>query len=164
MAILTKINAPFEYEPKLLNRFVLQFGENDFIETWAVETVGLPDVSINKVNLEYMNMKTYVAGKAEWSEISIKCKDFIGPSISQQLIEWVRLHIESVNGRMGYAFGYLKDLYLRTLDPTGIAIQEWKLHKCMITKASFGGSHDQSSDALLMPEFSVQPQWCQLLY
>ncbi len=38
--------------------------------------------------------------------MQVTFKDPIGPSASQALMEWFRLHAESVTGRMGYAAGY----------------------------------------------------------
>ena len=42
----------------------------------------------------------------------------------QALMEWFRLHAESVSGRMGYASGYKKDIELEMLDPTGVVIEK----------------------------------------
>lgn len=158
-----RIQSPYEYEPKRSNRFELIFGDDEFIEPWVVQTVGAPSLTINSVPIEYMNTKTYVAGKFEWGEVSITFLDHIGPSTSQKIMEWVRLSSESLTGRQGYAFGYLKDLYLNRLDPTGVAVERWKYHKCLVKSANFGDS-DYGNDELVKPSITVQPQFCQLLY
>jgi hypothetical protein len=49
-------------------------------------------------------------------------------------MEWVRLHAESVTGRMGYAAGYKKDVDLEMLDPTGVAVEKWILQGCIYNR------------------------------
>ena len=74
-------------------------------------------------------------------------KDPIGPSASQALMEWLRLHAESVTGRMGYAAGYKKDVELEMLDPTGIVVEKWVLQGTFLTDLNFGDL-DYSRDDL----------------
>ena len=52
-------------------------------------------------------------------------------------MEWVRLTLESVTGRMGYAAGYKKDLDLEMLDPTGVAVEKWILQGTFLTDVNF---------------------------
>jgi hypothetical protein len=52
-------------------------------------------------------------------------------------MEWVRLHAESVTGRMGYAAGYKKNVDLEMLDPTGVVVEKWILEGTMITKTAW---------------------------
>ena len=61
-------------------------------------------------------------------------------------MEWVRLHAESVTGRMGYAAGYKKDVDLEMLDPTGVVVQKWDLQGTQINDVDFGGLDYSSSD------------------
>ena len=78
-------------------------------------------------------------------------------------MEWVRLHAESVTGRMGYAAGYKKDVDLEMLDPTGVAVEKWILQNCLITSASFDGADYGSAD-LSTVELKLQPDRCILVY
>ena len=78
-------------------------------------------------------------------------------------MEWVRLHAESVTGRMGYAAGYKQDLTLEMLDPTGVAVEKWILIGCLITKASFG-EVGYSGDDLATIDVTIQPDRCILVY
>jgi hypothetical protein len=43
-------------------------------------------------------------------------RDPIGPSATQAIMEWVRLHSESITGRQGYAAGYKRPVELEMLD------------------------------------------------
>ena len=63
-----------------------------------------------KFAIPFLNTETYVIGRFNWNPISVTFRDPIGPSATQALMEWVRLHSESVTGRQGYAAGYKKDV------------------------------------------------------
>lgn len=74
-------------------------------------------------------------------------------------MEWVRLHAESLTGRMGYAAGYKKNILLKSLDPTGVEVEKWFLEHCMITSIDFG-DNDYSSDELTNITLELQPWRC----
>jgi len=153
---------PIPYEPKRKNRFIMSF--NDLgINEWFVESTSRPSLTINSTAIDFLNTKTYVAGKYEWGEISVTFRDPIGPSASQALMEWVRLHAESVTGRMGYAAGYKRDIFLSLLDPTGVVIEKWVLKNTFLTKVDFQGL-SYSEDGLVTIQASLRPDYCVLLY
>ena len=154
---------PVQYEPILKNRFLLEFPSELGIETWMVESVGGMGMTINPVPVEEMNSTTHVAGKVKFDTLSVKFKEHIGPSTSQKLMEWVRLHYEELTGREGYAAGYKKNLTLKRLDPTGVAVQKWLLVECMITDIKFD-DNDLGDDALVMPTITLQPRYISLVY
>ena len=154
---------PFQYEPKKANRFILTFPTSLGINSWYVESSSRPSIKIESKDIPFLNTKTYVASKFEWETISVKFRDPIGPSAAQALMEWVRLHAESVTGRMGYAAGYKKDIDLEMLDPTGVAVEKWILQNCLITSASFDGADYGSAD-LSTVEIKLQPDRCILVY
>jgi len=147
---------PFDYEPKRENRFFLEFPTELGIEEWKIQEVKRPSMTINSVEIPFINETNYVAGKYKWESIDIKLIDTIGPSTSTQVMEWVRLHAESLTGRMGYAAGYKKNLIIKALDPTGVQVEKWFLEQCMITSVDFG-NNSMDSDAVQMVSFTVQP-------
>lgn len=150
---------PFEYEPKRKNRFVAQFPSDIGIEAWKIQKYDRPKLSINSVPVHYMNQENYVAGKYKWEPLTIELIDIIGPSTTQQVMEWVRLHAESATGRMGYAAGYKKNLYLKSLDPTGVEIDSWFIEQAHITDVDFG-DNDHTSDDLQGITITIQPWRC----
>ena len=154
---------PFQYEPKRKNRFIMTFPSSLGINSWYVESASRPTITIGKKEIKFLNTETYVSGNFTWGEITVKLRDPIGPSASQAVMEWVRLHAESVTGRMGYAAGYKKDIDLEMLDPTGVAVEKWILQGCIITKASFG-ELGYSGDDLAMVDLGLQPDRCILVY
>ena len=64
--------------------------------------------------------------------------DPITPSGAQAVMEWVRLHHESVTGRDGYSDFYKKDLTIDVLGPVGDIVSEWILKGAFINNANFG--------------------------
>jgi hypothetical protein len=154
---------PTQYEPKRKNRFIVTFPDFLGINSWYVESASRPTIDITKKEIKFLNTETYVSGQFKWNEITIKFRDPIGPSASQAVMEWVRLHAESVTGRMGYAAGYKQQIILEMLDPTGVAVEKWILEGCLITKASFGDV-GYTGDDLAMVDLTIQPDRCILVY
>jgi hypothetical protein len=55
-----------------------------------------------------------------------------------KIMEWIRLHFESVSGRAGYADFYKRDMQLKLLDPVGTVISLWDIKGALITECDFG--------------------------
>jgi len=154
---------PVPYEPKRVNRFIVRFPSSLGINEWYITSAARPSAKINSVAIPFLNTSTYVAGRLEWEEIRLTFKDPIGPSASQELMEWFRLHAESVTGRMGYAAGYKKDIELEMLDPTGVVVEKWILQGCFITNLNFN-ELDYSRDDLASIQCSLRMDRCILVY
>jgi len=152
---------PIDQEPKRKNRFVLEFPTELGIESFLVQTSGKPKLAIGETEITYMNSSSWVAGRAVWEAIDISFIDVIGPSTTQKVMEWVRLHFEPSTGRMGYAVGYKKNLVLKGLDPVGAEVEKWTLVGCMITSAEFD-DYDYSSDDIAAVNITVRPDKCLL--
>jgi len=90
-------------------------------------------------------------------------RDPIGPSAAQALMEWVRLHAESVTGRMGYAAGYKKDIELEMLDPTGVVVEKWILQGTFLTNLNFGDL-DYSRDDIATIQAGLRMDRCIQVY
>jgi hypothetical protein len=154
---------PVPYEPKKKNRFILRFPSSLGINEWFVISTSRPKVTINEVEIPFLNTSTYVAGRFNWESIDVTFKDPIGPSASQALMEWVRLHAESVTGRMGYAAGYKKDIELEMLDPTGVVVEKWILQGTFLTNVDFG-SLEYSDDEIADITATLRMDRCILVY
>jgi hypothetical protein len=150
---------PMQYEPKKVNRFFAQFDDSLGIEVWKVQKFKRPSLKINSVPIKFVNETNYVPGQYSWDEMQITLIDPIGPSTSQQVMEWVRLHAESLTGRMGYSSGLKKTIILKSLDPTGIEVEKWTLEQCMITAVDFG-ENSYDDDALTNITVTIQPYRC----
>ena len=154
---------PVPYEPKKQNRFILRFPSSLGINEWFVMSASRPKINIGEVEIPFLNTSTWVAGRFTWDAIDITFKDPIGPSAAQALMEWVRLHAESVTGRMGYAAGYKKNVELEMLDPAGVVIEKWILEGTFLTNVDFG-SLDYSSDDIAEITATLRPDRCILVY
>ena len=154
---------PIPYEPKRQNRFILRFPSSLGINEWFVESTARPHITIVATEIPFLNTSTYVAGRFNWQTIPVKFRDPIGPSAAQALMEWVRLHAESVTGRMGYAAGYKKDIDLEMLDPTGVVVEKWILEGTMITKTAWS-EVNYGTDTLATLDATLQMDRCILVY
>lgn len=154
---------PVPYEPKRKNRFILRFPSSLGINEWYVTSASRPNAKINPTEIPFLNTSTYVAGRFVWNEIKVTFKDPIGPSASQALMEWFRLHAESVTGRMGYAAGYKKDVELEMLDPTGVVVEKWILYGTFLTDVNFN-SLAYNQDNLATISASLRMDRCVLIY
>lgn len=154
---------PIPYEPKRMNRFILRFPSSLGINEWFVESASRPHIKINSVEIPFLNTSTYVAGRFNWEPINVKFRDPIGPSAAQALMEWVRLHAESVTGRMGYMAGAAKNVDLEMLDPTGVVVEKWILEGVFLTDVAFGDLA-YSDDKLATIAATLRPQRCILVY
>ena len=154
---------PVPYEPKRQNRFILRFPSSLGINEWYITSASRPKNKINVVEIPFLNTSTYVAGRFNWEEMTVKFKDPIGPSAAQALMEWFRLHAESVTGRMGYAAGYKKDIELEMLDPTGVVVEKWILQGTFLTSLDFG-TLDYKADELADISATLRMDRCILVY
>ena len=138
---------PVPYEPKKENRWILRFPSSLGLNEWYFQTAERPHITIDEVEIPFLNTSTWVAGRFIWDAMTMDLRDPIGPSAAQAMMEWVRLHAESVTGRMGYAAGYNKDVELEMLDPTGVVVEKWILQGAMLKDVNFGSlKYDGNGD------------------
>ena len=78
--------------------------------------------------------------------MEITLYDPIVPSGAQAVMEWVRLHKESVTGRDGYSDFYKKDVTFNVLGPVGDKVEEWTLKGAMIQSANFGDMNFETNE------------------
>ena len=148
------------FEPKMANRFILYA---DGLPSYVVKGVSRPTISQEAKQLNHINVQRFVKGRSTWGSIQMTLFDPIVPSAAQSVMEWVRLHHESVTGRDGYADFYKKDLTINVLGPVGDKVEEWILKGCMVTEASFGDLAFDTDDPTEVT-VTVQPDLCILNY
>ena len=133
------------FEPKQQNRFVMYV---DGFPSYLIKGVSAIELNQDVVNLNHINVRRNVKGKSIWQPVTFTLFDPITPSGAQAVMEWVRLHHESVTGRDGYSDFYKKDLTFNVLGPVGDVVSEWILKGALITNAAFGDySYDDESAA-----------------
>ena len=144
------------FEPKQQNRFIMYM---DGIPTFMVKGVGGVSVSQNAIELNHINVQRFVKGKTTWGEIEFTLFDPITPSGAQAVMEWVRLHHESVTGRDGYSDFYKKDLTFNVIGPVGDVVSEWIIKGALIKTSNFG-SYSWDNDGAINITMTVQPDYC----
>ena len=148
------------FEAKRSHRWIFSVGGERWY--WA-RTASRPTATVEPITIDYLNGKRYVAGKLEWSPITVALYDPIAPSASQKIMEWVRLCYETLSGRAGYAAFYKKNVQLEMLDPVGAIVENWNIQGAWITNASFGDL-DYSSSELVQATVELRMDNCVLEY
>ena len=122
------------FEPKTKNRYIMYI---EGIPAYLIKTASRPNIQFESIALDHINVKRYVKGKAEWQTLTVTLYDPIVPSGAQAVMEWVRLHHESVTGRDGYSDFYKKEIKFNLLGPVGDKVEEWVLKGAFIQTANF---------------------------
>jgi hypothetical protein len=157
MAVLSPTEIFFTaFEPKQKNRFIMYI---DGTPTFMVKGVGAINVNQNPVKLNHINVQRFVKGRTEWQTIQFTLFDPITPSGAQSVMEWIRLHHESVTGRDGYSDFYKKDLTFNVIGPVGDVVSEWIIKGALITNATFG-EYNFDQDGAVEIQMTVQPDYC----
>ena len=123
------------FEPKVKHRFIMYI---EGVPAYLIKAAARPQLTFEEIALDHINVKRYVKGKGDWQTLSVTLYDAIVPSGAQAVMEWVRLHKESVTGRDGYSDFYKKDVSFNVLGPVGDKVEEWTLKGAMIQSANFG--------------------------
>ncbi len=147
------------FEPKQANRFILYM---DGIPSFIVKGVSAVSLTQGEVILNHMNVQRKVKGKTTWNDITMTLFDPITPSGAQAVMEWVRLHHESVTGRDGYSDFYKKDLRLDVLGPVGDIVSEWILKGAFVKEASFGDYNWDTENEAKQIEVTLAVDYCVL--
>jgi hypothetical protein len=160
MAILNSNEIFFTaFEPKQANRFILYM---DGVPSYIVKGVNAISLTQNEVPLNHINVQRKVKGKTVWNDVQMTLFDPITPSGAQSVMEWVRLHHESVTGRDGYSDFYKKDLVLDVLGPVGDVVSEWILKGAFIKDANFGDYSWDQADQAVNITMTVAVDYCVL--
>jgi len=158
MAVLSSNEIFFTaFEPKQPNRFIM---EMDGFPAYIVKGVGAINLTQGITELNHINVQRFVKGKTTWGEIEFTLFDPVTPSGAQAVMEWVRLHHESVTGRDGYSDFYKKDLTFNVLGPVGDIVSQWIIKGALITDASFGDYGWDTVDNAIEISMTVQPDYC----
>ena len=126
---------PQLFEPKRKNRFIFAI---EGVDAFLIKTGAQPTVTVESIEIPFMNTRRYVAGKLEFGTMAVTLHDAIAPSGAQQIMEWIRLCVETVSGRAGYADFYKRDVQLKLVDPVGTVIALWDIKGAFCTEANFG--------------------------
>jgi hypothetical protein len=147
------------FEPKQANRFILYM---DGIPSYLIKGVNAVNLTQGEVTLNHINVYRKVKGKTTWGNIQMTLFDPITPSGAQSVMEWVRLHHESVTGRDGYSDFYKKDLVIDVLGPVGDIVGEWIIKGAFIVDANFGDYNWDTESSAVNITMTVAMDYCVL--
>lgn len=148
------------FEPLQTNRFVMSI---EGIPSYLIKKASTPSVELGEIKLDHMNVYRKIKGKADWKDLELSLYAPISPSGQQAVMEWVRLHHESMTGRDGYSDMYKKDLSLELFGPVGDVVSEWIVKGAFIKSTSFGNLDFATSEALEIT-MTIGMDYCILNY
>lgn len=131
-----------QYEPKRINRFLVEFPEIFDISYYAVSKADKP---------KFINQR--------WANIKIEFFDFIAPSTSQRLQEIILFLKQDIRNEEEGLF----TIKLKTTDPVAEVIELWDVHVDEVVEINFG-TLDYSNDEIQKPYIIVKPKNCILRY
>lgn len=149
------------FEPKQANRFILYM---EGMPSYMVKGVSAVTLTQGVVTLNHINVERKVKGKSVWGNVTMTLFDPVTPSGAQAVMEWVRLHHESVTGRDGYSDFYKKDLRLNALGPVGDKVSEWILKGAFIVNSNFGEYNWDTVDTAINLTMEVAIDYAVLNY
>ena len=162
MAILTSDEIFFTaFEPKVQNRFIMYV---DGIPAYIIKGVSGLGFEQGEIVLNHINVYRKIKGKLRWNDLSLTLFDPITPSGAQAVMEWVRLHHESVTGRDGYSDFYKKDVVIDIVGPVGDVVSEWVIKGAFIKNANFGDLNFDNDSAAQNITMTLGMDYCVLNY
>lgn len=147
---------------KLSNRFLFSIGD-DPTSKLSCKTTGRPTINNNEVRIAHLNTVHYQKGKTEYDPLTVTLYDYVVPSTSQKVMEWLAFHSEMETGRDGYPAFYQKDCTLELVGPAGDIIEKWVYKNCFITTANFGDL-DWDNDSHLEITLTLRYQYPQFKF
>ena len=145
------------FEPKQANRFIMTL---DGIPSFIVKGLSAISVTQGEVILNHINILRKVKGKTVWNDVTMTLFDPITPSGAQAVMEWIRLHHESVTGRDGYSDFYKKDPKLQVLGPVGDVVSEWILKGAFVKESTFGDYNWDTVNEAKQIEVTLGVDYC----
>lgn len=160
MAILTSDEIFFTaFEPKVQNRFIMYV---DGIPTYIIKGVTGLGFEQGEIIMNHINIYRKIKGKLRWNDVTLTLFDPITPSGAQAVMEWVRLHHESVTGRDGYSDFYKKDIVIDIVGPVGDIVSEWVLKGAFVKNAAFGDLNFDNDTAAQNITLTLGMDYCVL--
>lgn len=151
---------PNKFEPKRGNRWIFAI---EGIDAFLMKSAARPTFTMASQKIQWINSERKIAGRATFSAMSVVLYDPIAPSGSQQVMEWIRTHHETVSGRAGYADFYKRDCQIKMLDPVGTVVELWDIKGAQLASATFNAL-DYTQEGPMMINLSIEFDNCVLQY
>lgn len=136
MSILDMISG----EPKMSNKFLVEFPKEFNIQCWSIQKTNLP---------KFIN--------GEWGYIKIEFFDVFTPSTSNGLFKIVNF-VKTKKDETDELF----NIKIKLLDSIGVEVEEWVISVKKVLIVNFGELDYNKSDEILSPYLIVKPEKCVL--
>ena len=147
------------FEPKIPNRFIMYV---DGFPSYIIKAISAVGFDQSETVLNHINVYRKIKGKTRWNDITMTLFDPITPSGAQAVMEWVRLHHESVTGRDGYSDFYKKQIKIDILGPVGDIVSEWVIEGAFIKSATFGDYNWDTDNVAINLTVTLGMDYCVL--
>lgn len=135
------------FEPQRVYNFSLSIdGLNDTV--FALESMSLPTKMVSEIELNFLNTRRYVAGRASFESIPVIVKDTVNGSTAAEIDAWHRSVFDPVTGGIGLAGNYKKNATIMLFSPEGSVERSWTLEGCFPTAVNFGSLTYDSDDVV----------------
>tara|TARA_R110000823_G_scaffold32114_7_gene90740 strand:- start:1108 stop:1725 length:618 start_codon:yes stop_codon:yes gene_type:complete len=169
VASLTKFTVPVSSDqsptsqgilmPKLKYKFRAMF-ENFGVSTPRTELTKQvmnftrPSVSFNEVPIEIYNSRVYLAGKYEWSPITVELRDDINGSVTKLVGEQIQKQFDFLEQASAVAgIDYKFVTRFEVLDGgngavTPNVLETWEMYGCYISESNYNDANYQSDEPM----------------
>lgn len=117
------------------------FCNNKSVPEHFVKMAARPNVSIEETEINFLNGKTWIPGKATWETITVQYYD-VASRDNAALWDWLATvydFTDPINLRMGAsASQYAGIATIRMFDGCGSELENWKLGDCWPTTINWG--------------------------
>lgn len=141
------------FEPQRQNNFscevALDDADRDLI-IMGLEECPLPNEENEEVELNYQNMRVYVAGKFMVDETTIVLKDFVDQDTRGALLRWRQLVMNKATGQVGLAANYKKTMNIVMTGPDGSSVRVCKLKGAWPRRLEGGNLDMKTGEMVLM--------------
>lgn len=135
------------FEPQRVYNFSLAIdGLADTV--FALESMSLPTKMVSEIELNFMNTRRYVAGRASFDSIPVIVKDTIQGSTADEINQWHQSVFDPATGGIGLANQYKRNATIFLYSPEGSVSRSWTLEGCFPTAVNFGSLTYDSDDVV----------------
>jgi hypothetical protein len=139
------------FEPQRQNNWLFSVnlpGQEDI--TLGLESSALPSVAVEEIELHYLNIRRYVAGKAVYDTIPLVLKDMVDVGVASAIKEWHEQVYNPTTHKIGLARDYKKFADLILFGPDGDTERIWNLIGCWPISVNYGTLDMTSSEKVLI--------------
>lgn len=138
-----------DYVVQMSNIFEVQISEVGGTAhhlTLSVETANLPNISNSPVELFYGNNKVKVAGQAEFGDVTLEVKDFVGADVEAIIQKWHHKVYDPQNDKLGNPSAYKKTGYLYEYSQDWEIKRTWELRGVWPSSVEYGSFNYSGGD------------------